>query len=254
MNEFSIELLQAYQSLNLSEVIDFDKFNHYSITHHSTSIEGSTLTATETRLLLDEELTPKGKPLLHSLMVKNHYDALRFVLDSAEKKQSISVKFIQEINAKVLKNTGSVYRTLWGDIDSTKGSFRKSNVSAGVRFFPNFPKVENLTKNLVEQLNDRIKLAETTESQLILSFDAHFELVSIHPFYDGNGRTSRLLMNYLQQFFGLPLGIVFSEDKTEYFDALEAARNNEDLSFFRDFMFGQYAKHLRAEMEKFNSK
>ena len=87
--------------------------------------------------------------------------------------------------------------------------------------------------------------------QLALAFDAHFELVSIHPFYDGNGWTSRLLMNFIQQYFGLPLTIVFSEDKAEYFDALEAARDKEDQAIFRKFMFGQFEKQLEQEIQKF---
>ena len=68
----NISLIETFQSLNLSAVIDFDKFRDYAITHHSTTIEGTTLTETETRLLLDEGITPAGKPLLHSLMVQDH--------------------------------------------------------------------------------------------------------------------------------------------------------------------------------------
>ncbi len=252
MNQlFDPKLLAEFQSLNLSGVLDFDKFNLYSITHHSTNIEGSTLTETETRLLLDEHLTPKGKPLSHSLMVRNHAEALRFAMDEADKKEPLSVGFVQKINALVLKDTGATYRTLSGDIDSSKGAFRKSNVSAGSRFFPNFTKVEAMTFSLVERLVEKQASVTTVEEQLNLSFDAHFELVSTHPFYDGNGRTARLLMNFFQQQFGLPLAIVFSEDKAEYFDALEATRNKEDIAVFRGFMFRQYAKHLEEEIQKF---
>lgn len=60
-----ISLIEKFNSLQLSKNIDFDKFNEYAITHHSTTIEGSILTETETRLLLDEGITPKGKPLIH---------------------------------------------------------------------------------------------------------------------------------------------------------------------------------------------
>ena len=91
------KLLAQYNQLNLHEVIDHDKFNDFAIVHHSTSIEGSTLTEVETRLLLDEGITPKGKPLIHSLMVKDHYDALKFVLDSATAKQPITVEFIHRL-------------------------------------------------------------------------------------------------------------------------------------------------------------
>jgi Fic family protein len=82
-------LLKKYVDLNLNDVQDHEKFNEFSITHHSTTIEGSTLTEVETQLLLEEGITPKGKPLMHSLMVKDHYEALRFILKSAVDKRSI---------------------------------------------------------------------------------------------------------------------------------------------------------------------
>ena len=244
-------LVNEYQSLDLSAIIDFDKFNQYSIVHHSATIEGSTLTEIETRLLLDEGLTPKGKPILHSLMVQDHQKALLFVLDEPKKKTIPSARFIQTINAIVMKNTGTVYNTALGKIDSTKGMFRKGNVSAGNSYFVNYDKVPGLVDELCKKISERITTAETTEDRLNLSFDAHFDLVTIHPFSDGNGRTSRLLMNFIQQLYGLPLSIVFKEDKADYFKALTDARANEDISIFRSFMYEQTAKHLAEEIRKY---
>ena len=153
------QILEEYRSLKLSEVIDFDKFNEYANVHHSSSIEGSTLTENETRLLLDENLTPKGKPLTHTLMTKDHYDALRFCLNEADASTSIhlSLRLIQKINALVMKNTGSVYNTPLGVVDGTKGEFRKGNVSAGNAYFPSYDKVESLTVQLVSSINDKSK-------------------------------------------------------------------------------------------------
>src|SRR5580692_11234931 len=92
-------LLSRYNTLNLKDVLDHERFNEYAIVHHSSSIEGSTLTEIETRLLLEEDVTPKGKPLIHSLMVKDHYAALRYVINAAAAKKNITVEFIQQINA-----------------------------------------------------------------------------------------------------------------------------------------------------------
>ncbi|HQF11995.1 MAG TPA: Fic family protein, partial [Paludibacteraceae bacterium] len=89
------------------------------------------------------------------------------------------------------------------------------------------------------------------DDQLNLSFDVHFNLVSIHPFYDGNGRTSRLLMNYIQAFYGIPLAIVDSEDKQDYIQALIDTREKEDIAIFRNFMKNQYEKYLLQEIKKF---
>lgn len=244
-------IIAEYQSLNLHDVIDYDKFNQFSIVHHSSSIEGSTLTENETRLLLEEGITPKGKPLEHSLMVRDHYDALLFVLDAARKKTPLTVSFIQSINARVMKHTGGLYNTVFGEIDASKGMFRKGNVSAGGSYFINFEKVERYTADLVDKLNKELISSNTIEEQLQLSFIAHFDLVSIHPFYDGNGRTSRLLMNYIQCFYDLPLAIVYKEDKVDYYDALQGARKQEDISLFTGFMTEQYKKFLQNEMQQF---
>lgn len=249
--ETVLALVERYRSLNLSQAVGYDKFNHYAITHHSTHIEGSTLTEIETQLLLDEGQTPGGKPLAHSLMVKDHYEALQFVLSQAKDKRKITPDFIQQINALVLKNTGSLYKTLPGDVDSAQGQYRLSNVRAGNRYFVDYSKVPALAETLCARLTEELKKAATVEAQLLLSFDAHFDLVSIHPFYDGNGRTARLLMNYLQAWFGLPLAIVFTEDKADYFESLEQSRREESLAPFRAFMSAQYEKHLNTEIRRY---
>ena len=251
MNETNIiTLLENFKALNLSQNIDFDKFNQYSITHHSTTIEGNTLTEIETQLLLDEGITPKGKPLMHSLMVQDHYHALLFIIDTVQKKKIISAEFIQQINAMVMKQTGSVYNTAFGELDGSKGIFRKGNVSAGNTYFVGYDKVPDLVKDLSNKINEKL-FEKNTIQQLNIAFDAHFDLVTIHPFYDGNGRTSRLLMNYLQLYFQLPMGIVFKEDKAEYFESLQNTRQREDISIFRKFMYSEYSKYLQQEIEKF---
>lgn len=251
INQPIIALIEKFQSLNLSAIIDFDKFNGYAITHHSTTIEGSTLTETETTLLLDEGITPAGKPLLHSLMVQDLHNALLFITEKVKTGITITPGFIQQINAAVMKQTGSIYQTVFGELDATKGVFRKGNVSAGNTYFVGYEKVEPLVTKLCNGINEKIVGAKTVTEKLHICFDAHFDLVTIHPFYDGNGRTSRLLMNYLELYFSLPPGIVFKEDKAAYFEALQQTRKEEDINIFRTFMFIQYAKYLQQEIDKF---
>ena len=248
-----ISLIEKFKSLNLSAIIDFDKFNGYAITHHSTTIEGSTLTETETSLLLDEGVTPAGKPLIHSLMVQDHFNALQFVIKKANGKTAVTPDFIQAINAAVMRQTGSIYQTVFGELDASKGVFRKGNVSAGSAYFVSYQKVEELVNKLCRGIREKTTASTTIPEKLSICFDAHFDLLSIHPFYDGNGRTSRLLMNYLQAYFNLPLSIVFKEDKATYFEALQQTRQEESIDLFREFMLGQYSKYLQIEIEKFQS-
>jgi Fic family protein len=153
-------------------------------------------------------------------MVTDHFKALHFIIGKARNKTLVSVELIKEINSYVMKSTGGIYNTILGEVDASKGMFRKGNVTAGSSYFPNYDKVERLTNELVMSINKQINSDLSVDEKLNLSFDSHFDLVSIHPFYDGNGRTSRLLMNYIQAFYGLPLAIVNSEDKQEYIQAL----------------------------------
>lgn len=248
MTDSTEQLVEQYRGLHLQDVLHYDKFNQYAITHHSTAIEGSTLTIEETRLLLDEGLTPKGKPLQHSLMAKDHYEALLFVLAAAQNRTTVSPQFIQTINSAVMRNNGTVYHTMLGTVDSAQGEYRKGNVSAGNSYFVNYDKVPGLTEKLCSRLNEAIANADALQKQLDTSFIAHFDLVSIHPFYDGNGRTSRLLMNFIQQLFNLPLAIVFTEDKANYYEALQQTRKQEDISVFLSFMYNQYEKYLQKEI------
>lgn len=246
-----ISLIAQYQDLHLEEVIDHDKFNLIAIDHHSTKIEGSTLTEVEAQVLISEGRTPKGKPLEDSLMVRDHHAALLFTLEAARQGKALSVQLVQQINALVMKGTGKTYNTVFGTIDAATGAFRKGNVSAGNTYFPNYDKVERLTGELIRRISEGMNAPLTLEQQLDLSFDAHYHLVAIHPFYDGNGRTSRLLMNFLQARFGLPLAIVYSEQKTDYIEAIITTKQTEDPEVFRTFMRGQYAMLLQTEINRY---
>lgn len=248
-----VKLIDKYNNLGIDQVIDHEKFNLISIVHHSTRIEGSTLTEVETQVLINEGLTPKGKPLQDALMVTDHFNALKFTIEKARAKTPVTTALIQKINSLTIKNTGSVYNTIFGTIDARTGAFRKGNVTAGSTYFPNFDKVEKLTNDLVKKINGIMKPEISVEEQVNLSFDAHFNLVSIHPFYDGNGRTSRLLMNYIQAWYNLPFAIVLNESKAEYIQALIDTREKNDINIFRSFMRDEYQKHLTEEIEEFNA-
>ncbi|OQX99603.1 MAG: hypothetical protein B6I20_09780, partial [Bacteroidetes bacterium 4572_117] len=246
-------LIKKYRELQIENAIDYRKFNLYLITNHSTVIEGSSLTNIETQLLLDENITPKGKALDHSLMTKDHYSALLYTLELANTKTLISSNILKKISSKIMISTGSVFNTILGEVDVTKGDIRKMNVFVGKRSFPNYDKVPKLIVGFCEKLNKMISECEKdSKKQLEIAFWAHFNLVGIHPFIDGNGRLSRLIMNYVQEYFNLPLSIVFKEDKSVYFNTLESAREKKDISLFYSFMFDQYNKYLSAEINNYN--
>lgn len=249
-----LALLKAYKSSGLSESINYEEINDILISHHSTAIEGSSLTEEETLLLLTEGITAKGKRIEDHNMVLDHHKALLWILEQAKQKEKITSAFIREISAWVMKSTGSVIYAAAGSYDVSKGEFRKSNVFAGTRYFMSYQKVEKAVNELTSTLEIKNKRVETEKEIYDLAFDAHFYLVSIHPFADGNGRTSRLLMNYILACHHQPLALIYTQDKADYYNALEKSREEENTKAIRDFMYSEQIKHLREEMDKYKSK
>ena len=140
-------LLEKFYQLNIPDSIDWEKFNHFSIVYHSTSIEGSSLTELETQLLPDENLTAKGKSFDHHLQTKDHYQALLFTLIAANKQIPISVPLVKNIAEHVMKNTGTVRNTVAGSFDSSNGDFRLGSVTVGNKQFMDYKKIPGLMES-----------------------------------------------------------------------------------------------------------
>lgn len=102
-----------------------------------------------------------------------------------------------------MRRTGSEYSTLGGNFDSSKGELRLCNISAGIggHSYLSFRKVPCAIADFCTWLNQALAVVDRTDIAACyrLSFEAHFRLVTIHPWVDGNGRTTRLLMNMLQR-------------------------------------------------------
>ena len=248
-NKRRIEFLK----LNLHEAIDWEKFHLMIISHHSSAIEGSSLTQIESQLLLDEGTTPKGKPLEHSLMEKDHYNALKYITKEAQKKRRITPEFIRSVSAMVMHGTGQQYNVAVGSFDSSKGEYRKVGVFTGSVSYPNFQKVENLVKEFCEDLTERIDKVKTPIEIYDLAFNAHFDLVTIHPFADGNGRVSRLILNYILAYHNETPAILHKEDRQEYIASMQASRKKEDPAIMRKFFYEQQIKHFNHQIEAHQS-
>jgi len=244
-----MRLNHEYKNLNLQDVIDYDKFCVISIVWHSTKIEGCSLTETDTKVLLENDITAAGKPLKDHLMIKDHFAAFQYIKEQAKHKRKLSLEFIQEIGGLVMKHTGSFTNTILGSFDTTKGDLRLAQVYVDKKYFPDYKKVPNLLEQLCKSVNEKIDSIKDMEI-LKLAADVHYNFVNIHPFGDGNGRTARLLMNYIQLYHNEPLIKIFTEDRTEYINTLNESEEKENLEIFRDFIGKQETKFLKAEIDK----
>ena len=131
--------------------------------------------------------------------------------------------------------------------------FRLCGVTAGVggRSYMNYLKVPAKVDELCAILQEKQKIAGIFREQYELSFNAHLNLVTIHPWVDGNGRTARLLMNYIQFCYHLFPVKVFKEDREAYILSLRQCQEKGNNHSFMDFMAGQLKKSLSLEIERF---
>lgn len=250
-----IKLHLQHKELGISEQIDYNKFYLYSIIAHSTAIEGSTVTEVEAQLLFDEGITSSKRTMVEQMMNLDLKEAYDYGMQWIKKHEAITMDSLIVLASKVMARTGSEYTTLGGDFSAAKGELRKLNVSAGYggKSYMAYQKVPARLAAFCDELNARRKALDAKDVAAIyeLSFWAHYELVTIHPWADGNGRTSRLLMNLLQIEFDVLPTKVLKEDKAEYIQALIDTREQEDINIFINCMTVLHCQHLKADIDQF---
>lgn len=251
----TLALLTQFKELGIDKQIDYDKFYLYSIITHSTAIEGSTITEIENQLLFDEGISAEGRSMTEQLMNLDLKAAYEQSIAFAKSHSDITVEMLKKLSSIVLKNPGTTYQTALGELSSANGDLRLLNVTAGTggRSYMNYSKVPTKLAELCENINQRRKAlskANTIECYK-LSFDVHFHLVTIHPWADGNGRMSRLLMNQLQFEYGIIPTNINKDRKAEYIEALIATRENDDIELFRNFMFDEHIRNLEQVVHNY---
>ena len=250
-----LKLLKQHKELGISEQIDYEKFYLYSIITHSTAIEGSTVTEVEAQLLFDEGITSSKRTMAEQMMNLDLKVAYEYGMQWIRKHEPITVEWLVTLASKVMARTGSEYHSLGGDFDASKGELRKLNVTAGIggKSYMSYLKVPMKLQAFCEELNRRRSEIDPSDIAAVyeLSFWAHFELVTIHPWADGNGRTCRLLMNLLQMEYGVLPTKVLKEDKAEYIQALIDTREEEDMEIFLNCMSRLHCSHLKQDIDQF---
>lgn len=245
-------LITQYKELGIDNQIDYDKFYLYSLITHSTAIEGSTITELENQIMFDHGVSLKGKSIIEQSMNLDLKTAYEQSIELAKQHTPLSIEMLISLSALVMKNTGKVYKTILGNFSSACGDLRLLNVSAGIggHSYMNYSKVPAKLAEFCERLNvQRAKASEMSVDDLYqMSFDAHYNLVTIHPWADGNGRMARLVMNMLQFEFGLIPTKILKEDKEEYIKALVATRETDNIDIFRSFMSSMMERNLQNEI------
>jgi len=214
--EEKLKILNNFRPLPEPVVKKLREQLQIEMTYNSNAIEGNSLSLKETFLVINEGITIKGKPLKDHLEAKDQYDALNFLYDLINKnnKPTLSEILIRQLHKLVVKKTDEEWA----------GKYRNGNVIiVGANHTPpNASAVSLLMKDLIEWYKTNYKKYHPVELAAIF----HHKLVFIHPFFDGNGRTARLIMNILLMKHGYPLTVVLKNDRSKYYRALEEADKN----------------------------
>jgi Fic family protein len=253
--EFELELKTNIQSENLSkeELLEIEKLKQIynekissldkeelekfkntfftELTYNSNSIEGSSLSLEDTELILNEGIVPKGKTLREINEAKNHREAINF-LNSY--KGDLDELFILKLHAIILRDISEKFA----------GRYRENPVRifGSSVSFPSYEKVPQLVKNLVYWY----KLNKTKMHIFELAVLFSMKFVSIHPFVDGNGRMSRLLMNFILKKNNYPWINIYTKQREDYLKAVRQA-NDENYKSILEFCI----KNLRENLKSF---
>ncbi|SMG22190.1 Fic/DOC family protein [Dethiosulfovibrio salsuginis] len=188
-------------------------------TYHSNAIEGNTLTLKETKVAL-EGITVGGKTIREHFEVINHREAIFFVEDLVRKREPLSERQIKSIHQLILKNID----------DKNAGVYRKTNViiSGADHVPPDALCVESEMEGFIQWYRTEGLALHPVER----AARVHGEFVKIHPFVDGNGRTSRLIMNLELMKSGFPPIVLPVERRLEYYEALDLAHTKGNYEPF----------------------
>jgi len=219
-------------NLKQEELTKFEKSFFTELTYESNAIEGNTLSLEETSLVANDGLAPEGATLREIYEVKNHSEAIDFIRNF---NGDLSEDFILKLHSIILKNISKRFA----------GQYRQTNVKifgSNVKL-PSSHIVPQLVKNLIYWYKKNKSKYTHFELAILVSM----KFVTIHPFIDGNGRVSRLVMNFLLNKKKYPWINIYNKKRLKYLEAVRFA-NNEDYSEIFPFVI----KILQENMKDFN--
>lgn len=198
--------------------------------YHSNHLEGNSLTYGETKALILYGITAQGKPLKDHFEITGHNEAIKWILDVVKDNRPLTEQFIRELHKLILKESYEV------NAITPSGKPTKKKVEIGTyKKTPNHVKTKtgeifrfSTPEETPAKMNDLItwyrdKSQAVDLNPILLASKFHYDYIRIHPFDDGNGRTARILMNFILMKHGYPPVIIKTEDKENYFRALQQA-------------------------------
>jgi excisionase family DNA binding protein len=199
------------KSLKANELVEW--------TYNSNGIEGNTLTLKETKVVL-EGITIGGKSVKEHLEAINHKEAILYLEKLVDSKTDLTERDIRNIHQLVIKEINA----------ENAGRYRNENVI--ISGATHIPPYHLLVRDQMEQLIISLQSWVKKYHPLVVAALLHGEFIKIHPFVDGNGRTARLLMNFIAIKYGFPPLVIKKEQRFDYYDALDTANTTKNYTMF----------------------
>ncbi len=218
--------LDGLRPLPIEQLKNLQEFYKIEYTYNSNKIEGNTLTLKETALVVEKGITINGKSMQEHLEAINHAEAIDFIADFVTNKTDFNAYYLKQLHALILRGINKEYA----------GKYRNVNVRiSGAEHTPPEP---FMLDKLMEDYFIFYENNKNTMNPVILAAEMHERLVTIHPFIDGNGRTSRLIMNLILMQNGYPIAIINAEknNRLEYYNTLEIAQVKFNKKPFYSFV------------------
>ncbi|PXY46584.1 Fic family protein [Flavobacterium hydrophilum] len=217
-----IDLLKVkVEALPKNEFYEISKNLDLEYTYESNRMKGNTMTLRETEMVINEGLTIPGKSMREHLEAINHHEAIRFIKDLQQKSNSFNEQDLLSIHNLILR----------GINPEAAGSYRKTKILNNESF-----NIDSEPIIITKEIEEYFFWYETNKSKLhpvILAAEMHFRLLKINPFSDGNGRTSRLIMNLILLQKGyLKTNIKGDNDNKKKYSQLTENNDSEDFIFF----------------------
>lgn len=198
------------------------------LTYTSNAIEGNTLTRQEAKIVSEEGISVGGKSINEILEIKNHTKALLYIQEIAKTKKTNQLTELDLLE---------IHRIILSSIDDINaGKYRNVpvRIAGSTTIVPNYMKISLLMDKLFNTIkNFQFSTAEALE----LAIHAHYELVTIHPFVVGNGRTARLLFNLILLQNQFPLSFIKKEERKTYLSSLEKAQTGGSKDDYITLMY-----------------
>ncbi len=229
ISEKKIKYEQNKSKIDAVTLSSYEKDFELRFTHNSTAIEGNTLTLMETKVVLEDGVSIGGKELREIYEVINHKKAYEYVKKCVAENKLLTENIVKDLHAILTENiiAGGIYRN------------QEVRIS-GAGFTP---PAGNEMYMQIKCFYEDLKY-KTDFNPIELAAWTHAEFVRIHPFIDGNGRTSRLLMNYQLMLQGFLPVSVDKEKRLDYYNSLEQYAVNGDLQPFADLVAELEEKQL----------